>query len=417
MSSKPVAAEAGIALGDAFSSAPITQPREVTRWSSGLLALAFGHLAVDSCTGIWPVYKTIAHLDLNLAGAIATFAGVMGNGLQLGFGFLGDRGLARALLVGGVLLSCAVTFVPYTESYTALFALVLATSIGSAAFHPIGAGAAASLSRRRAGVLMALFLAGGYVGYSMSQFAFTAVYRSTRGGTALLSIVPALAALGIWRFVPSAAKRRPSFSAWTRSLHSAARPLGALFAVQAFASTLNISLVFLLPELLLQRHAPAWVAEGGGHFAFVLGGALALLPAGHASDRLGGRRVLMVMNLLTCLLLAVILWVDVPPLALLPFLVVFGAFNSANNVVAVSEGNRLVPDHSSGVSALLMGLPWCVAALGPGIAGYLADPRRGGNPTLALSWMALCLPLVLVAATQVPARKAQPSSEPQGAPT
>jgi FSR family fosmidomycin resistance protein-like MFS transporter len=405
LSSKPsVVADTSLALDAPLAGDSIAQPRSVTRVTSGLLALAFGHLAVDSCTGIWPVYKTIAHLDLNLAGAIATFAGMMGNGLQLGFGFLGDRGLARALLVGGVLLSSAATFVPYAGNYAALFALVLATSIGSAAFHPIGAGAAASLSRNRAGVLMALFLAGGYVGYSMSQFAFTAVYRSARGGTALISIVPALAALGIWRFVPSAPKRRPTLSAWTRSLRDAARPLGALFAVQAFASTLNISLVFLLPDFLLQRHAPAWVAEGGGHFAFVLGGALALLPAGHASDRLGGRRVLMVMNLLTGLLLGVILWVDLPPLALLPFLAAFGAFNGANNVVAVSEGNRLVPEHNSGVSALLMGMPWCLAALGPAIAGYLADPRRGGHPTAALTWMALCIPLVLAAAALVPAR-------------
>jgi FSR family fosmidomycin resistance protein-like MFS transporter len=371
--------------------------------AAGLAALAAGHLAVDCCTGIWPVYKTLAHLDLHVAGAIATAAGMIGNGLQIGFGFLGDRGFARKLLIGGALLASAVTFVPYTSDYRLLFALVLATSIGSAAFHPIGAGAAGALSRHRTGVLLALFLAGGYVGYSLSQVAFTAVYRAAPRATAVLAALPALAALGLWRFLPSAPNRGQTFAAWTQSLRGAWRPLSSLFAVQALAATVNVSLIFLLPDLLLERRAPAWVAQGGGHFALVLGGALALLPAGHASDRLGGRRLLIATNSLTGLSLAAVLALDLPTSLLLPTLTAFGAFNSANNLVAVSEGNRLLPGQNSGVSALLMGLPWGVAALGPVVAGTLAA-RPGGSVTAALGSMAVCVPLALVAAALLPAR-------------
>ncbi|MBI5547478.1 MAG: hypothetical protein HY901_26650, partial [Deltaproteobacteria bacterium] len=171
--------------------APTPQAERGRAVAVGLVALAGGHLAVDCCTGIWPVYKTLAHLDLHLAGAIATAAGMIANGLQIAFGILGDRGHSRALLVVGVLLSSAVTFVPYTSHYGLLFALVLLTAVGSAAFHPVGAGAAGSLSRRRTGVLMATFLAGGYVGYSLSQVAFTAAWRRAPGATALLSVFPA----------------------------------------------------------------------------------------------------------------------------------------------------------------------------------------------------------------------------------
>lgn len=372
---------------------------------AGLAALAGGHLAVDCCTGIWPVYKTIAHLDLHIAGAIATIAGVIGNGLQIGFGYLGDRGLARVLLVGGALLAGAVAFVPYTGDYRLLFALVLATSIGSAAFHPIGAGAAGALSRRRTGVLTAVFLAGGYVGYSFSQVIFIAAYHFAPRATAVIALIPALAALAMFARVPSAPPRPHTLEAWTRSLRSAGRPLASLFAVQALAAAVNISLVFLLPDLLLERGAPSWVVQGGGHFALIAGGALALLPAGHASDRLGGRRVLVATNAATGAALALILSGPLPTAVLLPALAAFGAFNSANNVVAVSEGNRLLPDHGSGVSALLMGLPWCLAALGPVIAGALADPGRGGTPTSALTSMALCLPLALLAAALLPRGK------------
>ncbi len=370
---------------------------------AGLAALAGGHLAVDCCTGIWPVYKTIAHLDLHVAGAIATAAGLIGNGLQIGFGYLGDRGHARALLVGGVFSAGAVAFLPYSGDLRFLFALVLATSVGSAAFHPIAAGAAGSLSRQRTGVLTAVFLAGGYVGYSLSQFAFTAMYRLSPRATGLIALLPALTSVAIFARAPVTPRRSHTLAAWTRSLQSARRPLASLFAVQALAAAVNVSLIFLLPDLLLERGAPTWVVEGGGHFALVAGGALALLPAGHASDRLGGRRVLMATNVATAAALALILGVRLPTAALLPALTVFGAFNSANNVVAVSEGNRLLPDHGSGVSALLMGLPWCFAALGPVVAGALADPARGGAPSAALTAVALCLPLALTAAALLPA--------------
>jgi hypothetical protein len=76
----------------------------------------------------------------------------------------------------------------------------------------------------------------------------------------------------------------------------------------------------------------------------------------------------------------------------------FGALNGINSVVAVSEGGRLLPGHASAVSALLMGMPWCIAALGPVVGGVLADPVRGGTPAAALGHFALLVPAALVAA-------------------
>ena len=83
--------------------------------------------------------------------------------------------------------------------------------------------------------------------------------------------------------------------------------LAPLFAVQTFASTVNVSLIFLLPDLLLSRRAASWIVEGGGHFALVAGSCLALVPAGHASDRWGARRVLVVANAAAFVLFATLL--------------------------------------------------------------------------------------------------------------
>ncbi|HVO12775.1 MAG TPA: MFS transporter [Vicinamibacteria bacterium] len=156
-------------------------------WS--LLALAGGHFATDCCSGIWPVFKTVAHLDLALAGLIATVSSMAGNGLQLAFGAFADRDGRKRLLVIGVASAAAVTFVPWARgSYLVMALLVMAAQIGSAAFHPAAAGAASSLSRRRAGFLLGLFFAGGYLGYSLSQFLFTAVYHAAARATPLIAV-------------------------------------------------------------------------------------------------------------------------------------------------------------------------------------------------------------------------------------
>jgi MFS transporter, FSR family, fosmidomycin resistance protein len=324
-----------------------------------------------------------------------------GNGLQILFGVLADRGWRKPLLVGGVALAGAVVFVPWTSSYTTMFVLVLVTYIGSAAFHPAGTGSAGSLSRTRTGVMIAVFLAGGYAGYSLSQIVFSALYEVSARLTLLLLAVPLGAALGIALRVPATpVSLRPHEE--TRRLLAAHRtPLLSLFLVQVFATAINLGLIFLLPDLMLERHAPGWMVRGGGHFALVLGGCLSLIPAGHAADRWGARRVLLFANTLTGVLLYALLARHEASAIDLALVAVFGALNGVNGVVAVAEGNRMLPGLASGVSALLMGLPWCFAATASVVAGALADPTRGGTPTRALTWLALVIPLALAASFSV----------------
>ncbi len=371
-----------------------------------LLALAGGHCAVDCCSGIWPVFKTLAHLDIATAGLIATVGSMAGNGLQLAFGLLADRGWRKRLIVTGVAVAGTVTFVPWAvRSYLVMGALVLVTNVGSAAFHPSATGAAAGLSRQRVGFMIAVFLAGGYLGYSLSQFLFSAVYESAHTLTPVIALLPlAMAAIIAVGLPPAPAETQKRRGVQWRTLRGHLGSLAPLFAVQVLASAVNVSLIFLLPDLLVSRHAAPWMVRGGGHFALIAGGCLSLVPAGQASDRWSTRRMLVFANLTTALALGTLLLRDgTSPLDLLVVTAV-GAFNGINNIAAVAEGNRLLPGQASAVSALLMGLPWCVAALGPLVAGVLADPARGGTPAGALGWFMLLTPLGLAAALRVRSR-------------
>ncbi len=384
---------------------PVPAPVEAAGWSS-LAALVCGHFAVDSCTGIFPVFKTIAHLDIARAGLIATAGAMAGNVLQIGFGLLADRGWRRRLLIAGPLLAGAVTFAPWVGSYPALFGLVLATYVGSAAFHPAGTGAAATLSRSQTGLMVGLFMAGGYAGFALSQVVFSNIYQRAPRLTPVLVLIPIASALATGRLVPRIAPvPRPRGETW-HVLRQNLPTLARLFVLQVLTTGLNLGMVFLLPDLLQARSAPAWMVQGGGHFALVAGGCLSLLPAGHASDRWGARRALLVANVATGVVLAALLLRETASPVDLALVMAFGAFNGINNVVAVSAGNRLLPGQAGAASALLMGMPWCLAAVAPVVGGALADPARGGSPAVALGWLGLAVPLALASGLMVRTRRA-----------
>jgi FSR family fosmidomycin resistance protein-like MFS transporter len=384
-----------------------SQRAATTAWWM-LMALAGGHCAVDCCSGIWPVFKTLAHLDIATAGLIATIGSMAGNGLQLAFGVLADRGWRKRLIVMGVAVAGAVTLAPWAvRSYPIMGALVLVTNVGSAAFHPSATGAAANLSRQRVGFMIALFLAGGYLGYSLSQVLFSAVYESAHTLTPVIALLPLTMAAVLAAGLPASGEtRQPRGVEWRRTLRGHLGSLAPLFAVQTFASAVNVSLIFLLPDLLVSRDAAPWMVRGGGHFALIAGGCLSLIPAGQASDRWSARRMLVFANLTTALALGLLLLRGSTSTLDLLVVMAVGAFNGINNITAVAEGNRLLPGQASAVSALLMGLPWCIAALGPFVAGVLADPAHGGTPAGALGWFMLLMPLGLAAAVRVRSRKA-----------
>ena len=60
----------------------------------------------------------------------------------------------------------------------------------------------------------------------------------------------------------------------------------------------------------------------------------------------------------------------------------------------------------SQMGALLMGLPWCLAAVAPAAAGLLGDPAHGGSPARALAWVGLAVPMALATSAAFRPRRA-----------
>lgn len=351
-----------------------------------LAMLWLAHLCVDLFTGIWPIFKTLARIDLAVAGLVATVSGLIGNALQLPLGYLGDRGYKRQMVVIGVLLVGAIALAPQVSGFWMWMLLATLTSIGSAFFHPSASGISNALQPERRATLMAWFATGGYVGFGVSHWVFTSMFRSGPENTAWLLLLPAgVGAILIWHFSrrPAMPRSRPGLGELWRATQGVRRELLLLYFIEVAIGIYNVAVIFLLPEIMLAKGASPWLCYGGAHLIMIAGSTLGLIPAGHLADRMGTRQVMFVSALAAYASTALLLTAPGDlGVELILGLVGVGIFGQVINPLGVSLGNSLLPKQGATVSALLMGLAWCGASVGTVLCGYLAQAYQSPGHAL-----------------------------------
>ena len=110
------AASAGFLKGESLEA-------DVTRRTVGtFIAVVIAHVMVDFMgMSVWPVYKTLAGLDVAKAGWIATVVAMSGTALQPLFGSIADRfGARRIILLGALLTSFALLLGPLADHQATL---------------------------------------------------------------------------------------------------------------------------------------------------------------------------------------------------------------------------------------------------------------------------------------------------------
>lgn len=360
--------------------------------------------------GIWPVYKTMAQLDLGLAGIIAAVSAFVGEGSQLVFGSLSDRGYRRHLIVIGLLLSSFAAFVAYTQNYFALMMLMLGLMIGSGMFHPSAVGLVGQMSRTRKALLIGFFVSGGGLGMAFSQIAFAKAVEWFGGHTFIL-ILPTVLLIGFfflpYFYLPAAVQtaKRSQLSYIMDSFRLFRRPeLATLYVAQLFNQTIFWGLIFLLPDILLTREYDTWITFGGGHMAYIIGASLSMIPGGYLADKYSPKTVLYGSNILGAILIyTLLLSPNLENEMVMALLFSIGAVTGVVNPVIVAWGNRLAPESPGTVSAFLMGLVWCVAeGLGPGGGGLMTKLFIDDAPAKAVGILGLCFIITLAATYRMP---------------
>lgn len=353
--------------------------------------MSLGHFLVDMMIGFWPLYKTIFHLDLAIAGLIAGICPFVGEGLQIVFGALGDKGYRKILTLCGIVGAAFNTFLPFTNQYIFIFFLYLLTCIGSGAFHPSAVAVVSGLTEKRKSLFIAIFATGGSLGMAFSQLAFSEVINVFDNNTLML-MIPSFF-LGAYLLSsrspglhgqPAKAGQRYGFSAMKKLFQN--KDLLTLYITQVCNSTVFWAFIFLLPDVLISKGYHDWISLGAGHFFFIIGGALILIPGGYLADRYSTKTVVFAASLLSVVQFYLFLLLPaLPDMAVLSILFGLGATLGVVTPVIIAHGNKLMPSRPGLVSAFLMGLVWCVSeAIGPGGGGLLTLCFNDNAPVKAL---------------------------------
>lgn len=371
---------------------------------TALFVVWMGHALVDIMIGFWAVYKTLAHLDLAIAGLIAGLSPFIGESAQVFFGSLGDRGYRKALLIFGLLGCAGGGLISYTENYWILFLLYLIICIGSGAFHPTAVAITSSLTQNRKGLFVTIFASGGSIGLAFSHIIFTHWYNYHDGNTLILTLPVILLCLFIlFVQLPGAtpqqtkAANEHGFFAMKKLFRTP--ELLYLYISQVCFQSIYWGAIFLLPDVLSTKGYEPWISYGGGHLCYILGGALMMIPAGYLSDLYSPKRVLLFSSAIGMVVYYIFLFsplLSAP--AVLTLLFGIGASMGLSHPVAVSFGHKMLPSHPGMVSAFLMGLVWCISeSVGPGGGGVLTKLFEEDAPAKALA----CLGILFFVGTAV----------------
>lgn len=377
-----------------------------------LFILWVGHFIVDFMIGIWPVHKTMAELDIATAGLIAGLCAFIGEGAQIFFGSLGDRGYRRFLIALGVVAATASAFLSYAESYAFLAVLYLLTCLGSGSFHPSAVGLISSLTAKHKTLFITIFASGGAIGLALSQLIFSTSHELLEGHTAILALPTLLLTLYLaWKPLSGAIQnkleRAPESKLKAVKEFFKNKNLVNLYVTQVCTQTIVWATIFLLPDILLLKGYDSWICFGGGHLCFILGSALMMVPGGYLAEKYSSKVVIVSAIIIGVgTLYSFLLSPELPTIALCFLLFVIGAAIGVVNPIAVAFGNRLMPSNPGVVSACLMGLVLCVAEiLGPSGGGMLTRLFVEDAPIKAVAILSLTLVPGLIAASSLPSEE------------
>jgi FSR family fosmidomycin resistance protein-like MFS transporter len=273
------------------------------------------------------------------------------------YGYLSDRYGTRLFSVAtpgmAGLFICLLGSAP---SYAWLFACVLLAGAAIAAFHPQASARVTKGVNESRGTWMAIFISSGTLGFALGPTYFS--YAPEWLGLEHLywAAVPGiLCSIFLWFYLaPEPAHEANGRGFDIEPLRAVWKPLTLLYFCVFIRSIVQVTYAQLLP-LYLSRERGLTVAQANfllsGYLAF---GAFGGFTGGRLSDRIGGRKVIM-LSMLGCV----------------PFLLLFGGlmllFTIPVNVVMAQE---LAPGQSGTVSALMMGFAW-------GMSGMIFIPLTG----------------------------------------
>ena len=342
---------------------------------TSLALLCAAHFFIDlyasALSAFQPILVRQLGLSLGQAGFAAGLLLVSSSVAQPLYGYLADRFHSRLFTVlAPAVAAVFLTSLTMAPNYAALLALAVLGGAGVASFHPQASARAGHGVTTNKGRWMALFISSGTMGMALGPTLFSFVVD--RFGTPGLpwTMLPGLAATALLLVylpnLPLSPSHRRGID-WP-ALRAVRRPLLILYLLVFIRSIVQIVYAQFLPLYLNHERGMEYTHANGMLTLYLAAGALGGFAGGWLSDRLGGRRVIMI-SMLGCVPPLALFFFTTGPIAALALaaggLVLL--FTIPVNLVMAQE---LVPSQTGTVSALMMGFAW-------GAAGFVFVPLAG----------------------------------------
>ncbi|MFB3855094.1 MAG: MFS transporter [Vicinamibacterales bacterium] len=386
---------------------------------AAILALAAAHLVNDAFANIYapllPLFIPRIGLSLAAAGAIAMAFQVANSVGQMVVGPLADRWRMSAFALAGPFVAVvALSLVGLARSAPALAVMMVAGSLGNAAFHPASASLVHSAGGRRPGLAMSVHVTGGAVGTAIAPFIFAPYAEHLGLGWTPLLAVPALAVLAlIGPFIPRESEAAGMSNTGPGALRPYAKPLALLWSVVVVRATVSLGFSTFLPVFLTARGmsvSNAGIVTG----VYLLAGSIGGLGGGPAADRFGPRGVIAWTLLASVPLQVAAVGLDGSLAAVA--LAGGGLLLGSTLPVNVTYAHMIAPVATGTVSSLMLGVAWGAAGTAVPLIGLAADAIGLGPSLVFLALLpapAAALTLLLPRLGGVPP-EARPSAAARG---
>ena len=321
-------------------------------------------------------------------GAILTCQYLVGAISNIPGGLIVDMVGRKTLLMALSLLWVGIPYLlmGFTHAYWLILVCSALIGIGNNLWHPAAIPLLAQRFPDRRGLAVAYHGMGGNVGDSLAPLAAGALLTvlSWRN-VVILNVIPALiVSLLIVLYLGRSADQKeksddknsrikPADTIWALKILLKNRTVVLMSTSSAFRSMTQTALLTFLPVFLANQLGYSSVWIGGCIFALQAAGFIAAPIAGHLSDRMGRRRIIMSSMAMTAIVLLLMATVG-KSTAFVLLISFLGFFLFAIRSVLQAWMLDATPNNMGGTSiGILFGVQAIGAAIGPALGGILAD--------------------------------------------
>jgi MFS family permease len=275
----------------------------------------------------------------------------------------------------------------FTHTYVMLLVCISLVGFGNSLWHPTAIPTLGQRYPDRKGLVLSLHGMGGNVGDAIAPLVIGAALAAfSWRQVVVMNVLPGLVvALLMFVFLGSMRLGAKKSSADVQSLRDYTKAVRQLFRNRALILLSTGSTFRSMTQAALTTFLPVYLANEMGYSPFVVGACLFALQgagfaaapvAGHLSDRVGRKTILMGSMLTTALVLVAMAFAGGTPL-FVALVALLGFFLYANRPVIQAWLLETTPKNLGGSSiGILFGAQAIGAAIGPFLAGMVAD-RHG----------------------------------------